>query len=87
MIPSIMNGGPPTSVRSTILGVLVAWETPGALRIFERSVVTRALKYKDMLGDGDSSTYSCIVESKPYAPTSWSVWDMSRRESVADYEN
>ena len=41
-------------------------ETAGALRIFERSVVTRALKYKDMLGDGDSSTYSAIVESKPY---------------------
>ena len=41
-------------------------ETAGALRIFERSLATRALKYKDMLGDGDSSTYSAIVESRPY---------------------
>ena len=55
MIQSIMNGKPPISVRLNILGVLEAW-----------SVATRALKYKDMLGDGDSSTYSAIVESKPY---------------------
>ena len=41
-------------------------ETAGAVRIFERSVATRALKYKDMLGDGDSFTYSAIVESNPY---------------------
>jgi hypothetical protein len=41
-------------------------ETAGALRIFERSRATRGLKYKDMLGDGDSSTYSTILESKPY---------------------
>ena len=41
-------------------------EKAGALRIFERSLATRALKYKDMLGDGDSSTNSAIVESMPY---------------------
>ena len=41
-------------------------ETAGALRIFERSCLTRGLRYKDMLGDGDSSTYSAITESKPY---------------------
>ena len=41
-------------------------ETAGALRIFGRSCATRGLKYKDMLGDGDSSTYSAILESKPY---------------------
>ena len=41
-------------------------ETADALRILQRSVVTRARKYKDMLGDGDSSTSSAIVESKPY---------------------
>lgn len=41
-------------------------ETAGAVTIFERSCATRGLKYKDMLGDGDSSTYSTIVESKPY---------------------
>ena len=41
-------------------------ETSGAVRIFERSFVTRGLKYKDMLGDGDSSTYNAIVGRKPY---------------------
>ena len=41
-------------------------ETVGALRIFERSLATRGLKYKDMLGDGDSATYNTIVENKPY---------------------
>ena len=41
-------------------------ETTGALRIFERSCATRGLKYKDMLEDGDSSTYTAILESKPY---------------------
>ena len=41
-------------------------ETVGAIRIFERSYVTRGLKYKDMLGDGDSSTYNTVVASKPY---------------------
>ena len=41
-------------------------ETAGAVRIFERSVATRGLKYKNMLGDGDSCTYNAIVERKPY---------------------
>ena len=41
-------------------------ETSGAVRIFERSLATRGLKYKDMLGDGDSSTYNTIVDKKPY---------------------
>jgi hypothetical protein len=41
-------------------------ETAGALRIFEQSFVTRGLKYTRMLGDGDSSTYSAIVDSQPY---------------------
>lgn len=41
-------------------------ETAGGVRIFERSLATRGLKYKDMLGDGDSSTYNTIVENKPY---------------------
>ena len=41
-------------------------ETVGALRIFERSLATRGLKYRDMLGDGDSATYNTIVENKPY---------------------
>lgn len=41
-------------------------ETIGAVRIFELSLATRGLKYKDMLGDGDSSTYSTLVECNPY---------------------
>ena len=41
-------------------------ETVGALRIFERSLATRGLKYKDMVGDGDSTTCNTIVENKPY---------------------
>jgi hypothetical protein len=41
-------------------------ETAGAVRIFQRSFVQRGLKYKNMLGDGDSSTYNAIVENKPY---------------------
>ena len=41
-------------------------ETTGAVRIFERSLATRGLKYTNMLGDGDSSTYNSIVESQPY---------------------
>lgn len=41
-------------------------ETVGAIRMFERSYVTQGLKYKDMLGDGDSSTYNTVVASKPY---------------------
>ena len=41
-------------------------ETVGAVRIFERSYITRGLKYKDMLGNGDSSTFNSVVDSKPY---------------------
>ena len=41
-------------------------EAAVALRILEPSLVSRGLKYKNMLDDGDSSTYDSIVESKPY---------------------
>lgn len=41
-------------------------DTVGALRIFERSLATRGLKYKDMVGDSDSATCNTIVENKPY---------------------
>ena len=41
-------------------------EMVGAVHIFQRSVTMRGLKYKKMLGDGDSSTYSAIVEKKTY---------------------
>ena len=48
------------------VGSANSMETVGALRIFKRSFQTRGLKYKNMLGDGDSSTYNKIVQSKPY---------------------
>ena len=41
-------------------------ETACVLKIFERSCAPRGLKYKDMLGECDSSNYSAILESKPY---------------------
>ena len=41
-------------------------ETVGAIRIFRRSTATRGLKYKNMLGDGDSATYNAVIDSKPY---------------------
>jgi hypothetical protein len=41
-------------------------ETAGAVRICERSLATRGLKYTKMLGDGDSSTYNTIVDREPY---------------------
>ena len=40
-------------------------ETAGALRMFERSLVSRGLKYKNMPDNGDSSAYYNILESKP----------------------
>ena len=40
-------------------------EAAGALRMFERSLVSRGLKYKNMPDNGDSSTYYNILESKP----------------------
>ena len=41
-------------------------KTAGAVRIFERLLTTRGLKYTKMLGDGDSSTNNTIVEREPY---------------------
>ncbi len=47
-------------------GSVNSMQAAGALRIFQRSYISRGLKYKNMLGDGDSFTYNNIVESKPY---------------------
>ena len=47
-------------------GSATSMETVGAVRIFKRSEAKRGLKYKDMLGDGDSSIYNTVIESKPY---------------------
>ena len=43
-----------------------AMEPAGAVRIFSRSIETRGLKYTDYLGDGDTSAYRAVCQSKPY---------------------
>ena len=60
----------------------IAMETAGAVRIFERLVSTRGLKYRDVLGDGDSSTYNNIVARQPYGEEciKWSALGMCKRE-------
>jgi hypothetical protein len=58
-----MEGKP--SVQNQPYGSSGSMETTGTLKIFERSRATNELKYKDVLGNGDSSTYSTILESKP----------------------
>ena len=62
MIQSIKNGKPTTNARSNNTGS-------------ERSCATKGLKYKDMLGDGDLSTYSAILESNPIERT---VYEQTR---------
>lgn len=37
-------------------------ESEGAVRIFERSIPTRGLKYTTFVGDGDSSTYQVVSQ-------------------------
>ena len=71
------------------IGSSGSMETAGALKIFERSCATRGLKYKDMLGDSNSSTYSAILESKPYGENCIPrklecIGGMSRSELEAD---
>ena len=51
-------------------------ETVRALRIFERSLATRELKYKDMLGNDDSTTYNTSAE----IPTNWDVLATFKKE-------
>ena len=43
-----------------------AMESEGAIKIFQRSVEVNKLRYKTYIGDGDSSAYQKVVESKPY---------------------
>ncbi|KAI8731216.1 Short-chain collagen C4 [Biomphalaria glabrata] len=43
-----------------------AMEAAGAVNIFMRSVETRNIRYTQYLGDGDSSSYKKVVDSKPY---------------------
>ena len=46
-----------------------AMEAVGSVRIFSRSEQTRNLRYTHFLGDGDSSSFKKVVESKPYGNT------------------
>ena len=38
-------------------------EVAGAIEIFTRSIETRALKYIEFIGDGDSSTFCKVKEA------------------------
>ncbi|CAB3982713.1 Hypothetical predicted protein [Paramuricea clavata] len=51
---------------SNHVGSAGAMESVGALRIFTRSETTRDLRYTKYLGDGDSSSFKTVSESKPY---------------------
>ena len=41
-------------------------ESIGSVRVFDRSVEKRNLKYSEYLGDGDSSAFKKVIDSKPY---------------------
>lgn len=43
-----------------------AMEGHGAVNIFNRSEASRDLRYTEYLGDGDTSAYLTVVDSKPY---------------------
>ena len=47
-------------------GSAAAMEPVGAVRIFQRSEMTRNLRYTKYLGDGDSSSFKKVVECRPY---------------------
>ena len=44
-------------------------EPVGAVKIFARSEAERGLRYLEYLGDGDSSSFAKVKESKPYGDT------------------
>ncbi|GFX22800.1 uncharacterized protein TNCV_2605421 [Trichonephila clavipes] len=41
-------------------------ETVGIVRIFQRSLSHRSVRYTSYIGDGDSKTFSSITASNPY---------------------
>ena len=45
-----------------------AMEEEGAKLMFSRSEAMHGLRYTTYLGDGDSSSYSGVVKSRPYGP-------------------
>ena len=60
------QSGKLTSAKLTILEARTACMQLVPCGFFKRSYISWGLKYKNVLGDSDSSTYNNIVESKPY---------------------
>ena len=44
-------------------------ESAGAIEIFQRSINNHKLRYNNYIGDGDSSSFNKVVQSKPYGET------------------
>ena len=44
-------------------------ESAGAIEIFQRSINNHKLRYNNYIGDGDSSSFNKVVQSKPYGKT------------------
>ena len=66
MTQSMSNGRQITIVKINHTGRAGSMKTASLLKIFEWLFVTHGLKCTRMLGDGDSSTYSAIVDSQPH---------------------
>ena len=67
MIQTIMNGKITTTVISTIQNCQVPWmEAAGAVTIFKRSLDKNNLRYVSYNGDGDTSYFNEVNNSKPY---------------------
>ena len=47
-------------------GRLARWNRMGAVNIFKHSVAKYNLRYKNYVGDGDTSSFMNVVQSKPY---------------------
>ena len=44
-------------------------ESAGAIEIFQQSINNHKLRYNNYIGDGDSSSFNKVVQSKPYGET------------------
>ncbi|GFW31433.1 hypothetical protein TNCV_1686541 [Trichonephila clavipes] len=76
-------------LRQTLAGMM---ETVGMVRIFQRSLSHRSVKYTSYIGDGDSKTFSSITASNPYGEDitvskKLNVLDMFKKEWELAYEN
>lgn len=52
--------------RRNYVGSSGGMEAAGAVKIFQRSEVSRGVRYTKYLGDGDTKGFQKVVESKPY---------------------